>query len=40
MDAPTHTIQDTEQTPLGTGFGPTTTAREVAAGVDLNRSVT
>src|SRR5262249_1578440 len=31
MDA-MHVIQDTEQKPLGTGFGPTTTAREVAAG--------
>jgi NAD(P)-dependent dehydrogenase (short-subunit alcohol dehydrogenase family) len=30
------TIQDTEQKPLGTEFGPTTTAREVAAGVNLN----
>ena len=36
MDASTHTIQDTEQEPLRTGFGQTTTAREVAAGVDLN----
>jgi hypothetical protein len=36
MGASTHTIQDTEQKPLRTGFGPTTTAREVAAGIDLN----
>ena len=36
MDAPTHTIQDTEQKPLGTGLGPTTTAREVAAGINLD----
>src|SRR5262249_5686674 len=36
MDASTHTIQDTEQKPLRTGFGPTTTAREVAAGVNLD----
>jgi NAD(P)-dependent dehydrogenase (short-subunit alcohol dehydrogenase family) len=36
MDASTHTIRDTEQKPLRTGFGPTTTAREVAAGVNLN----
>jgi NAD(P)-dependent dehydrogenase (short-subunit alcohol dehydrogenase family) len=28
-------IQDTEQKPLHTGFGPTTTAAEVAAGIDL-----
>jgi NAD(P)-dependent dehydrogenase (short-subunit alcohol dehydrogenase family) len=31
-----HPIQDTEQKPLRTGFGPTTTAREVAAGVNLD----
>jgi NADPH:quinone reductase-like Zn-dependent oxidoreductase len=36
MDVSTHTIQDTGQKPLRTGFGPTTTAREVAAGVNLN----
>jgi hypothetical protein len=36
MDAPLPTIQNTEQKPLRTGFGPTTTAREVAAGVNLN----
>src|SRR6516164_8578334 len=36
MDASTHTIPDTEQKPLRTGFGPTTTARDVAAGVNLN----
>jgi NAD(P)-dependent dehydrogenase (short-subunit alcohol dehydrogenase family) len=36
MDASTHTIQDTDQTPLGTGFGATTTAREVAAVANLN----
>ena len=35
MDASTHTIRDTEQKPLRTGFGPTTTAREIAAGVSL-----
>jgi hypothetical protein len=36
MDASMHTIPETEQKPLHTGFGPTTTAREVAAGVNLN----
>ena len=36
MDASMHPIQDTEQKPLRTGFGPTTTAREVAAGVNLD----
>ena len=36
MVASTHTKKDTEQKPLRTGFGPTTTAREVAAGVNLN----
>ena len=36
MDASTYTIMDTEQKPLRTGFGPTTTAREVAAGVNLD----
>ena len=36
MDASTHTLQDTEQKPLRTGFGPTTTAREVAAEVSLD----
>ena len=36
MDTSTHTIQDTEQKPLRTGFGPTTTAREVAAEVSLD----
>ena len=36
MGASTHTIQDTEQKPLRTGLGPTTTAREVAAGVNLD----
>src|SRR5262249_43576027 len=35
MDA-MRTIRDTEQKPLGTGFGPTTTPREVAAGVNLD----
>ena len=36
MNASMHTIQDTEQKPLRSGFGPTTTAREVAAGVNLD----
>jgi carbohydrate-selective porin OprB len=30
-----HTLTDTEQKPLRTGFGPTTTASEAAAGVNL-----
>ena len=36
MDASMHKIRDTEQKPLRTGFGPTTTAGEVAAGVNLD----
>ena len=36
MGASLHTIQDTEQKPLRTGLGPTTTAREVAAGAHLD----
>ena len=36
MGASMHTIQDTEQKPLRTGLGPTTTAREVAAGALLD----
>jgi NAD(P)-dependent dehydrogenase (short-subunit alcohol dehydrogenase family) len=35
MGASMHTIGDTEQKPLRTGFGATTTAREVIAGVNL-----
>jgi NAD(P)-dependent dehydrogenase (short-subunit alcohol dehydrogenase family) len=34
-----HTIRDTEQKPLRTGFGPTTTAREVAAGINLDGKI-
>ena len=36
MGASVHTIQGAEQKPLRTGLGPTTTAREVAAGVNLH----
>jgi NAD(P)-dependent dehydrogenase (short-subunit alcohol dehydrogenase family) len=36
MDTAMHPIPDTEQKSLRTGFGPTTTAREVAAGVNLD----
>ena len=36
MGSSMHTIRDTEQKPLRTGFGPTTTAREVAAWVNLD----
>jgi NAD(P)-dependent dehydrogenase (short-subunit alcohol dehydrogenase family) len=39
MDASTYTIKDTEQKPLRTGFGPMTTAREVAAGVNLGGKI-
>jgi NAD(P)-dependent dehydrogenase (short-subunit alcohol dehydrogenase family) len=35
MGASTLELQDTQQKPLHTGFGPTTTAAEVAAGIDL-----
>jgi hypothetical protein len=31
--------KDTEQKPLDTGFGPTTTAAEVISGVDLKSQV-